>query len=113
MNDPQSLWLRYQKHFAVCPSIALTLDISRMRFDDGYFDRMKGPIDAAFAEMAELEKGAIVNRDEKRMVGHYWLRNPALAPNEEIRGAIATTRERILAFAKSVHDRPIRPPRAE
>jgi glucose-6-phosphate isomerase len=113
MNDPQSLWLRYQKHVAVCPSIALTLDISRMRFDDGFFERMKGPIDAAFAEMAELEKGAIVNRDENRMVGHYWLRDAALAPNEEIRGAITTTRERIAAFAKGVHDGSIRPPRSE
>jgi glucose-6-phosphate isomerase len=40
---------------------------------------MKGPMDAAFAEMAALEKHAVANPDEKRMVGHYWLRNPALA----------------------------------
>src|SRR5260370_40181243 len=104
MNDLQSRWLRYQKHLAVCPSIALTLDISRMRFDDGFFDRMKGPIDAAFAEMAELEKGAIVNPDENRMVGPYWLPNPALAPNEEVRRAIATTREPVLALAEAGHD---------
>ncbi|KAF0918446.1 hypothetical protein E2562_024231 [Oryza meyeriana var. granulata] len=34
----------------------------------------------AFAAMGELEKGAITNPDEGRMVGHYWLRDPGLAP---------------------------------
>src|SRR5258706_1839023 len=67
MGDPQTLWSRYQKYVAVCPSIDLCLDISRMRFDDGFFDRMKGRMAAAFSEMAELEKGAIANPDENRM----------------------------------------------
>ena len=52
---------------------------------------MKGPMGEAFAEMAALEKGAIANPDEKRMVGHYWLRAPALAPTAELREAIEET----------------------
>ena len=32
----------------------------------------------AYAAMDALEKGAIANPDEKRMVGHYWLRAPEL-----------------------------------
>src|SRR5882757_7144153 len=113
MNDPKTLWSRYQKYVAVCPSIDLCLDISRMRFDDGFFDRMKDRIEAAFSEMAELEKGAIANPDEKRMVGHYWLRNSALAPTPDIRNAIDGTRARIIEFARDVHAGKIRPPRAE
>ena len=38
MDDPKELWTRYQKYLAVCPSIDMSLDISRMRFADGFFD---------------------------------------------------------------------------
>jgi glucose-6-phosphate isomerase len=113
MSQTKALWERYQKYLAACPSIDLCLDISRMRFDDGFFERMKGPMDAAFAEMAALEKGAVANPDEKRMVGHYWLRNPALAPTVAIRDAITGTRARIVKFAGDVHQGEVRPSRAE
>jgi glucose-6-phosphate isomerase len=43
--------------------------------------------DAAFAAMAALEAGAIANPDEGRQVGHYWLRNAAIAP-ENVQKAI-------------------------
>ena len=41
---------------------------------------MQGRIDRAFADMKALESGAIANPDEKRMVGHYWLRNSSWLP---------------------------------
>ena len=37
------------------------------------------------------------------MVGHYWLRNPALAPTPEIRSEIEDTIRRVKSFAKDVH----------
>jgi glucose-6-phosphate isomerase len=37
------------------------------------------------------------------MVGHYWLRNPALAPSAEIRREIETTVAAIKSFAHQVH----------
>src|SRR5207248_11207823 len=43
------------------------------------------------------------NPTEKRMVGHYWLRNPALAPTPEIRAEIEETIKRIKTFAADVH----------
>jgi glucose-6-phosphate isomerase len=52
--------------------------------------------------MAALEKGAIANPDEKRMVGHYWLRQPALAPTAEIRAEIEHTLAAVKAFAAEV-----------
>ena len=103
MTDAIALWNRYCRHLAVCPTIGFSLDISRMRFDDGFFDRMSGPMTRAFAEMAELENGAIANPDERRMVGHYWLRDSSLAPNAEIRDAIDRTKSRVSRFAEDVH----------
>jgi glucose-6-phosphate isomerase len=45
----------------------------------------------AFEAMDALEKGAIANPDENRMVGHYWLRNATLAPTPQIRKQIEDT----------------------
>ncbi len=78
--DSRVLWQRYQDWLYFHPGLGLYLDISRMRFDDGFVASLQPKFDKAFADMAELEKGAIANPDENRMVGHYWLRNPDLAP---------------------------------
>lgn len=42
----------------------------------------------ALAELAALEAGAIANPSEGRQVGHYWLRNPAIAPDPAVAEAI-------------------------
>ena len=88
----QSLWERYQAHLVRYNDLGIWLDISRMRFNDGFFDAMTGKVDEAFVRMKELEAGAIANPDENRMVGHYWLRNPALAPTAGLRDEIETTK---------------------
>ena len=80
-----------------------SIDISRMKFPADFFEKMEPRIEKAFAAMRELESGAIANPDEKRMVGHYWLRNPALAPNAELRAEIEQTNRRIKQFAADVH----------
>ncbi len=67
----------------------------------------------AFKEMDALESGAIANPDEKRMVGHYWLRSPQLAPTKEIALEITGTVEAIQKFAAGVHSGKIKPPKAE
>ena len=53
--------------------------------------------------MVSLEKGAIANPDEGRMVGHYWLRAPELAPTKEISKEITDTLAAIKDFAGRVH----------
>src|SRR5215211_363512 len=85
------LWQRFQEHFLAYEEIGFSLDISRMRFAPSFFERMQPQTDAAFRAMEALEAGAIANPDENRMVGHYWLRAPELAPNQELRGAITET----------------------
>ena len=92
MNSSKpELWQRFQKYYTEFPSIGLAIDFSRMNFADDYLASMKARMQKAFIAMAELEKGGIANPDEKRMVGHYWLRNPALAPTQTIRKEIEDT----------------------
>jgi glucose-6-phosphate isomerase len=45
----------------------------------------------ALAAMTALEAGAMANSDEGRRVGHYWLRDPTLAPSEDIAEAITAS----------------------
>ena len=96
-------WTRYKDTLCVAPSIGLTLDVSRMRFDDAFLSRMAPAMEKAFAAMEALEKGAIANPDEKRMVGHYWLRDPKRAPTPEIAKAIDHAVELVKAFASDAH----------
>jgi glucose-6-phosphate isomerase len=102
MND-KALWDRYKKYLCECPSIGMTLDISRMNFADDYLARMEPDIQRAYAAMDALESGAIANTDENRMVGHYWLRAPGLAPSPEIRREIEDTIKAIKDFTFTVH----------
>src|SRR5262245_478278 len=71
---------------------------------------MGAPMEQAFEAMDALERGAIANPDEKRMVGHYWLRAPELAPSPAIAAEIRNTLVEIKRFAGAVHDGSIRTP---
>ena len=73
-----SLWQRFQRHFLEYRELGFSLDISRMKFPEDMFDKMRPQIQQAFTTMRQLEAGAIANPTEKRMVGHYWLRNPEI-----------------------------------
>jgi glucose-6-phosphate isomerase len=97
-----SLWQRFQRYFLVYRDLGFSLDISRMKFPDDFFEKMQPKINKAFAAMGALEAGAIANPTEKRMAGHYWLRNPALAPTPEIRAEIEQTIKRIKTFATDI-----------
>lgn len=95
-------WERFQKYYTEFPDLGLAIDLSRMNVDEAFFADMEPKIQKAFADMDALEAGAIANPDEKRMVGHYWLRNAALAPTPEIRHEIEETLVKIKAFAAKI-----------
>ncbi|HEY0457004.1 MAG TPA: glucose-6-phosphate isomerase, partial [Verrucomicrobiae bacterium] len=99
----EQLWVRFQKYYSVFPGIGLSLDISRMNFTDAFLDEMEPKLQKAFSAMQVLEKGAIANPDENRMVGHYWLRNPELAPNKQIAQQIEQTVREIKVFTEEIH----------
>lgn len=109
MNNPNTEeWERFKKWYQHYPEIGLSIDVSRMAFEDAQLENLESSMTSALTEMAELERGAIANRDEGRMVGHYWLRNPSLAPTSDITLAIGQTIEKIKRFAASVHAGSIR-----
>jgi glucose-6-phosphate isomerase len=110
--DAKALWQKYQKWLYFHEALGFYLDISRMRFDDAFVEALQPKFEKAFVDMAELEKGAIANPDEHRMVGHYWLRNPQLAPTPEIQKEIVESIEQIEVFAEKVHTGGIHPPKA-
>ena len=109
MNSSE-LWQRYRAWFYRSDALQLSLDISRMSFPDNYFARMEPKVQAAYAAMDALEGGAIANPDENRMVGHYWLRAPQLAP-EEIGHEIRRTMKKIKTFVAQIHSGDIAPER--
>jgi glucose-6-phosphate isomerase len=113
MIDPKSLWTQFCQHRASIPSLGLTVDASRMDLDPGFVERMSPGLQRAFREMESLEKGAIANPDEKRMVGHYWLRASRLAPTPALAKEIEDSLSAVKRFAADVHSARVRPARAD
>ncbi|HEY9901412.1 MAG TPA: glucose-6-phosphate isomerase [Candidatus Sericytochromatia bacterium] len=107
--DAAALWQRYQDWLYYHEGLEFYLDVSRMRFDDAFVEAMRPKVEKAFKEMDALEKGAIANPDENRMVGHYWLRDSDLAPTTELRQEIIKTLEEIESFTEKVHSGAIHP----
>lgn len=107
--DAAALWQRYQDWLYYHEGLEFYLDISRMRFDDAFVEAMLPKFEKAFKDMDALEKGALANPDENRMVGHYWLRDPDLAPTPELQQEILTTLEQIEDFTEKVHTGAIHP----
>ncbi len=81
-----------------------------MELPSGFYANMDGKIQKAFKDIEALEAGEIANPDEERMVGHYWLRNADLAPNEEIKAQITEPLAQLKDFAAKVHSGEITAP---
>ncbi|MBW4520196.1 MAG: glucose-6-phosphate isomerase [Scytolyngbya sp. HA4215-MV1] len=108
----QDLWQRYQDWLYYHEGLNFYVDISRMRFNDALVQTLRPKFEQAFQSMSALEAGEIANPDENRMVGHYWLRNPQLAPKPEFQQEIVQTLDQIEAFAQKIHTKEILPPQA-
>ncbi|HWA87491.1 MAG TPA: glucose-6-phosphate isomerase [Opitutus sp.] len=104
-------WSRFKTHFYHNADLGISLDISRIPFPDDFFETMEPRLQTAFSAMSALESGAIANPDENRMVGHYWLRAPELAPTPEITGEITNTLAAIKDFSAKVHSGAIAGPK--
>ena len=101
-NDQQK-WERFQQLYSEFPEIGLAVDLSKTKVGPEVIRDFAPKLQKAFEAMDQLEAGAIANPDEKRMVGHYWLRNASLAPTQEIKKAITETLTDLKSFAHSVH----------
>ena len=106
-------WNRFKTHFYHNAGLGVSLDISRIPFADDFLTSMEPKMQEAYTAMAALEAGAIANPDEKRMVGHYWLRAPHLAPTPELANEISSTLAAIKEFAGKVHSGAIAGPKGK
>ncbi|CAM8946275.1 unnamed protein product [Rhodiola kirilowii] len=109
-KDPKALWKRYVDWQYQHKELGLYLDVSRIGFTDEFVEEMRPRFEKAFKHMVELERGAIANPDEGRMVGHYWLRNSKLAPTESLKKQIDQTLDSLCRFADDVIAGKIKPP---
>jgi glucose-6-phosphate isomerase len=108
-NSMTNISLEYfQKYFYDNADLGVSVDISRLNFPDNFWEDMEPRFQNAFREMADLERGAIANADENRMVGHYWLRTPELAPGNW-GTVIRETVTEIKNFARQIHQGTIAP----
>src|SRR5688572_1102967 len=106
-------WSRFKTYFHHNADLGISLDISRMPFPDDFFSSMEPQMQKAFDAMTKLESGAIANPDEKRMVGHYWLRAPHLAPTPEITSEITSSLAAVKDFTAKVHSGEIAGPKGK
>ena len=103
MSKSSDSWNRFQKYTLPVESINLRLDISKVAFKEEELTSLKSKAYKALEFMQTIEKGEITNPDENRMVGHYWLRNPEIAPLPELKIAIIEALEKIKFFTKKIH----------
>jgi|688.fasta_scaffold00025_94 glucose-6-phosphate isomerase len=101
-QDAAALWQRFQSLLWHDEAQGFWLDVSRMALSPTDLTSLTPRFEQAFEAMARLEAGAIANPDEQRMVGHYWLRTPGLAPDPAVAAHIAAEVDRIESFAQQV-----------
>lgn len=103
-----STWDQFLSGYRHHQPLQLAVDTSRVDWPARFRQRMAPRLKRAVQAMKALEGGAMANPDEKRMVGHYWLRNPDLAPKikegkVDIATAIRSTIAHIKQFAADAH----------
>ena len=103
-------WQNYNQSILRHPQLGFSLDLSLMEIGPDFVANMIPKVQKAFADIKALEAGAIANPDENRLVGHYWLRNPELAPTPELREAITAPLADLKKFAAKVHSGEITSP---
>ena len=94
-------WESYQKSILRYPELGFTLDRSRMAAPEAWSDDLQGRIARAFRDLVAIEAGEIMNPDEGRAVGHYWLRKPEIAPAAEGQW-IRDVNQAVTAFAAKI-----------
>lgn len=101
----QQLWQRYCEYVVIDKDLGFELDISRVQFKPSLLNLMAPAMTRAFEAMEKLEAGAIANRDERRMVGHYWLRDVSRVPAHQhaLVKEITDTNLRLKTFAQQIH----------
>jgi len=101
-TNPASQWQRFCDRLWFDAGLQIWLDVSRMALNDADLEQLEPRFRAAFAAMEALEAGAIANASEQRMVGHYWLRTPELAPTAATAEHVRSEVDRIDQFGREL-----------
>ncbi|MFQ5462003.1 MAG: glucose-6-phosphate isomerase [Phycisphaerae bacterium] len=110
---PEQLWETYNTLRCRIDALGLEVDISRVRFDEGWLTTCADRMGQAMSAMDMLEQGGKANASENRMVGHYWLRDPSIAPDHTIAADIRSCIAAVQAFAQRVHAGEITPEKGD
>ncbi len=108
MNNDFNSWEKYCKYLWFDKRLSIWLDISKINFTNDQILTLEEKFIKVFSSIKELEAGAISNIDEKRQVGHYWLRNPSVAPNNLIKEEINNDIINISEFGANILNGKIR-----
>lgn len=95
-------WQSFSEHYYCFTGLHFSMDLSCLGMDQTWMASMAPAIENALQEMKALENGAIANQDEQRMVGHYWLRAPELAPDIQLAQAIRDDLDHVLELSRKV-----------
>ena len=102
MNNDFDTWDKYCNYLWFDKKINIWLDISKINFTSNQIASLEKKFKNVFSSIKELEAGAISNLDEERQVGHYWLRNPSVAPNNHIKDEINNDIKDISEFGENI-----------
>ena len=102
--NKQKDWEKFSNYLWFNDELQIWLDISKVNFDLNDFHKVEKRFKEVYLALDELEKGAISNKDEKRQVGHYWLRNSSISPNECIKNIIDLEISKINDFSNKIHN---------
>lgn len=100
--SPEKPWKHFLEWFREIPELGIALDVSRMGMTQIWWNSMREPMAIALKEMEHIEAGDLANPDEQRRVGHYWLRDPGLAPENSLAKKISSVQREIISFSGSV-----------
>ena len=103
----QNDWQKFNTNLLRYSEPDLWLDLSLMDLPNDLIETKEKCINKSLDEIRKIEEGAKVNTDEDkdsggRRVGHYWLRNPELAP-DEIGISIQRKIAEVKAFSSGIH----------
>ena len=113
----QNDWQKFTTNLLRYSEPDLWLDLSLMDLPNDLIETKEKCINKSLDEIRKIEEGAQVNTDEDkdsggRQVGHYWLRNPELAP-DEIGISIQRKIAEVKAFSSGIHKGEILNPSGE
>jgi len=101
---------RYLRFRSVLEDPFVELDLGHSSLAESDVAALQPALGKALVAMQGIEAGSLANADEQRMVGHFWLRAPGLAPSPDLEDTIVRTIASIESFAQAVHSGRLCPP---